>query len=298
MAPSDRARQVMTDARTDPAAAHQLACWYREGEEGLFESPELAFRWNLRAAEGGHIEAQLSTDICYDYGEGVADVDHEAAVTWFKSAAERGNRSAQFNLGYAFEYGKGTPQSYELAATWYQRAADQGLAMAMTNLGNLYIRGDGVDQDHAHANALYREAIEVDNHASALFNLGLSYIKGQGIEQSVTTAFSFWQRAADLGNAAAERRMGVAYMNEEGGYVKGIQLARKYIKASAAHGDDKSVAMLKKWNACAHCGTTPAPKVCSGCITTHYCRYCDAECQLVQWTGPADVHRAHCGGRP
>jgi len=58
MAPSDRARQVMTAARTDPAAAHRLAGWYHGGEEGLHQSLELAFRWELRAAEGGHLEAQ------------------------------------------------------------------------------------------------------------------------------------------------------------------------------------------------------------------------------------------------
>jgi len=47
MAPSERARQVLTAARTDPAAAHRLAGWYEGGEEGLHQSVELAFRQGL-----------------------------------------------------------------------------------------------------------------------------------------------------------------------------------------------------------------------------------------------------------
>ena len=166
------------------------------------------------------------------------------------------------------------------------------------NLGTLYDYGKGVEQDHARANTLYRAAIEVDeDHVTALFNLGLSYFKGTAEEQSVPMALSFFQRAADLGHAAAQRRIGVAYRHGEGDFEMNIQLARQCIKAGAAQGNDTASALLKEWNACAHCGTTPAAKVCKGCITTRYCRYCDAECQLAQWAGPADAHRAHCGGR-
>jgi hypothetical protein len=47
MAPSERARQALTAARTDPAAAHQLAGWYEGGKEGLHQAVELAFRQGL-----------------------------------------------------------------------------------------------------------------------------------------------------------------------------------------------------------------------------------------------------------
>ena len=268
MAPSERARQVMTAARTDPAAAHRLAMWYVGGEEGLFQSPGLACRWSLQAAEGGHVDAQYNTGVYCLIGVGVT-VDFEAAATWFAKAAERGNRSAQYNLGVLLAQGKGTPQNYELAAQWYQRAADQGYSSATSNLGGLYMAGHGVEQDHARANTLYREAIEVDDVTTALFNLGTSYYNGTGVAMSLSTALSFWQRAADLGHAAAHRCIGWAYRHGEGGYARNIQLARQYIKASAAQGEDKAVALLKDWNACAHCSTASAPKVCKGCITTH-----------------------------
>jgi len=298
----------MAAARTDPAAAHRLAGWYSGGEEGLHQSLELAFRWELRAAEGGHLDAQVNAACAYIEGAGVA-VDDAAGVAWLEKVAEGGDRDAQYNLGVALAVGRnGTPQNYELAAKWYQRAADRGHADAMVNLGNLYGAGDGVEQDIARANTLFREAIEAgnddtDDHddqtalLSALCNLGVSYCDGDGVEASLVTALSFWQRAADLGHAESQHRVGLAYKDGDGGYAKNIQLARKYIKASAAQGNDNAVELLQEWNACAHCGTSPGAKVCKGCITTCYCRYCDAECQLAQWTGPADVHRAHCGGR-
>jgi TPR repeat protein len=300
MAPSERAKQVMRAARTDPAAAFQLAGWYCFGEEGLHQSPELAFKWNLQAAEGGHLEAQGYVGCAYGDGEGVA-VNHAVAAPWLEKAAGRGHRISQYNLGSAFEEGtKGVEQNYELAAGWYQRAADQGHTRAMVNLGNLYDAGQGVEQDYQHANALYREAFEVgkdnDTHAlvNALSNLGINYRKGLGVEQSLATALSFWQRAADLGHARCQYRVGWAYMEGRGGYEKNAQLARQYIKASAAQGNVEAVALLKKLNACAHYGTDAAPKVCPRCMTA---RYCNAVCQRHHWTDPADPHRALCGGR-
>jgi hypothetical protein len=271
MAPSELAKQMITAARTDPAAAHRLAGLYRGGEEGLLQSSGLAFRWELRAAERGHVIAQRFVGEAYRTGVGV-EVNYAAATAWLEKAAEQGDCVAQYNLGVAFQHGKGTPQNYELAANWFQRAADQGETTAMVNLGVHFDTGHGVEQDHARANALYREAIEADGNPKALFNLGSSFFNGTGVEQNVETAHSFWQRAADVGNAWAQSRIGWAYMKGQGGYSKNIQLARRYIKVSAAQGDDKAVALLKEWNACAHCGTASAPKICSGCITTRYCR--------------------------
>jgi len=98
MAPSERARQVLAAARTDPAVACLLDRWYRGGEEGLFQSPGLAFRWDLRAAEGGHLVAQCKVGCAYDVGVGV-EVGYEVAATWLTQAVERGDRSAQYNLG-------------------------------------------------------------------------------------------------------------------------------------------------------------------------------------------------------
>ena len=54
--------------------------------------PEPAFRWALRAAEGGHMGSQYCVACVYARGdvEGVA-ADPEAAAAWFEKAAEGGH---------------------------------------------------------------------------------------------------------------------------------------------------------------------------------------------------------------
>jgi len=124
MAPSERARQVPTAARTDPAAAHRLAGWCRGGEEGLHQSLESAFRWELRAAERGHVEAQYDTACASHAGRGV-EVDYVAAAKWFGKAAEQGHRDYPFNLGVALAQGTGTrrlPQN----SSWRLRGTEGG----------------------------------------------------------------------------------------------------------------------------------------------------------------------------
>ena len=51
-----------------------------------------------------------------------------------------------------------------------------------------------------------------------------------------------------------------------GGYQKSDELARKYMKASAAQGDHRAVAHLSKMNACALCGADAAPRGCWACM--------------------------------
>jgi hypothetical protein len=87
-------------------------------------------------------------------------------------------------------------------------AVDQGDEGAMVNLGNPYDAGHGMVQDYERANALYREAIGVDNNTDALFNLGESY--SQGEESGAVTALSFWQRAADLEHPVSQWNVGLA----------------------------------------------------------------------------------------
>ena len=317
------------------SSQYNLGWAYDQETDGVEQNYELATEWYQRAANQGNASALVNLGTLYDDGNGVEqdharanklyreaiEVDDHApaalfnlglsyfkgtageisvatALSFWQRAAVQGHAGAQYRVGWAFDTGtEGVEQNYELAAKSYQRAADQGHVGAMVNLSILYDNGDGVEQDHAHANTLYREATEKDDNTTALFILGNSYYEVTGVEVSLPTALSFWQQAADLGCAEAQYLVGRAYVEGDGGYEKNTQLARQYIKASAARGNDKAVAALKELNACAHCGTAAAPKVCSGCITTRYCRYCDAECQLAQWRGPADPHRAHCGGR-
>ena len=93
MAGSNLAKQTRKDARKDAAAAHQLAQWYAEGEEGLNQDDELFFRWELEAAERGCADAQFSLGCTYTSGDAGLQVDHAIAIAWFRKAALQGRAS-------------------------------------------------------------------------------------------------------------------------------------------------------------------------------------------------------------
>ena len=82
-----------------------------------------------KAAEDGHVEAQVRLGVKYDLGEGVPEDDSEA-VKWYRKAAEQGYASAQFNLGVMYDLGEGVPEDDSEAVKWYRKAAEQGYASA------------------------------------------------------------------------------------------------------------------------------------------------------------------------
>ena len=97
---------------------------------------EEAFRYYLKAAQQGHIEAQYKLGECYYYGNGTAEDDKEA-VKWYMKAAKKGYADAQFELGECYELGLGVEENEAQAIYWYKKAASQGHEEAIEALENL-----------------------------------------------------------------------------------------------------------------------------------------------------------------
>ena len=112
-----------------------------------------------KAAEDGHVEAQVRLGVKYDLGKGVPKNDSEA-VKWYRKAAEQGHASAQFNLGVMYANGEGVPEDDQEAMRWYRKAAEQGNAPAQYNLGVKYAKGEGVPEDDRKAVKWFRLAAE------------------------------------------------------------------------------------------------------------------------------------------
>ncbi len=53
-----------------------------------------AVRWYKRAAEEGHMEAQMNLAMCYYLGKGV-EKDHEKARYWYEEVKEEGRKRAE-----------------------------------------------------------------------------------------------------------------------------------------------------------------------------------------------------------
>lgn len=108
---------------------------------GLFQSFSECISWLQKAAQYPH--AQYYLGCCYCRGRG-ADKDTKKAAKWFRRAAELGHLEAQIELGLCyvgngvasntdsfyfaecFENGVGVDQDMNKAKEWYQRAAAGG----------------------------------------------------------------------------------------------------------------------------------------------------------------------------
>jgi TPR repeat protein len=91
---------------------------------GVPQNFKEALKWHTRAAEQGHVTAQIILGGMYKYGWGVPKNATEA-VKWDTKAAEQGDAGAQFSLGDMYAKGEGVPQNYEQAYIWLSLAAAQ-----------------------------------------------------------------------------------------------------------------------------------------------------------------------------
>lgn len=201
--------------------------------EGVTQDISEAFRWILRAAEGGYHKAQFD----------VAQLDHNAgnnleAVKWYRLAAEQGNADAQFALGILHSFGQCVPKDSTEAVKWYRMAAEQGHPTAQNNLGVCYDHGDGVPEDKTEAVKWYRSAAE-NGDADAQFNIALLCYRGEGVAEDWTEAVKWCRKAAEKGHANAQFLIGVAYWDGEG-VAKDRTEAVKWFNLAAEQGHPKA----------------------------------------------------------
>ncbi|MDE6437420.1 MAG: sel1 repeat family protein, partial [Muribaculaceae bacterium] len=95
--PFDRDRALtlyMHSAESGYAPAQtNLGILYYKGSLRLVKSPEMAFEWFCRAAEGGDDAAMFNLYKCFYDGIGT-EQDKDAAAIWLKNSADRGNEQA------------------------------------------------------------------------------------------------------------------------------------------------------------------------------------------------------------
>lgn len=103
-------------------------------------SDDEAWRWLLRAAERGCVEAQRDAGASLATGEwreGKVPQDLEAAVGWYRRAAEAGHADAQYNLASMLAEGEGCERNLPAARDWLRRAIAGGYEHAGGLLAHL-----------------------------------------------------------------------------------------------------------------------------------------------------------------
>ena len=169
------------------------------------KSYDKAFIFYRMAASQGHMLAQNSLGMAYEWGQGVK-VNLQQALNWYQKAARQGYAQAQNNLGTMYDIGRAVDEDQQQALHWFRKAAQQGDATAQRNLGIMYSRGDGVKQSDKLAFEWYLKAAN-QNHASAQYYVGVSYYYGKGVSTDPQRARSWFEKAASNGNFEAKQVM-------------------------------------------------------------------------------------------
>jgi TPR repeat protein len=211
--------------------------------------PRLAFKWYLRGAKGGDIDAMTTTGIHYRYGTGVAQ-DMKEAVRWYRRAARLDCPHANNNLGICYKNGEGVRRSPRRAFEYRRRAAELGhslskvvvadwtidgfgvrrdVARGMAELlrlarsdpeaawaiGNRLLDGDGVPKQPRRGFRWLMRAAE-KGHCGALFDVGVRLHNGDGVRRDFEASVEYYRRAAELGSGRAWRNLGLCYRDGEG----------------------------------------------------------------------------------
>jgi len=145
-----------------------LAFNLKMGIFGQKKDPKEAAKWYRAAAEQGDADGQWTLGKMYADGDGI-DPDPVEAARFLGKAAEQGSPAYQSMLAYRYLTGKGVVQDYFNAAKWYRRAAEQGDAGDQEALGAMYRFGWGVPKDYVVAYKWYNLA-SAQNQTNAIHN--------------------------------------------------------------------------------------------------------------------------------
>ena len=207
---------------------------------GFKGDKKLAFKWYLKAAENGLIDAYYYVGNAYKRGEGVQQ-DSQKALKWLELAAEYQMRDAARELAEIYQDGLGNvPQNLEKAQAFYLLAkeagenversvqqlqsrlavrddfgallerAKEGNLEAQKDLAMAYVRGDEIEQNYEEAFKWYKAAAE-QGDADAQNSLYNRYAKGEGVEQNSEEAMKWLHRSADQGHELAYYNLGFEY---------------------------------------------------------------------------------------
>ncbi len=245
-------------------------------QSGFPPDKKASMEWLHKAAEQGHIKAQLR--LAHEYLEGnqrfeihcplgntkpkmvnfkdldniVVQQDKKLACEWFQRAADQGEPNAQYALGKAYEKGEGVIQDKKTACEWYQKAALGGGderawleerakkedSMAQMVLGALAAKAQAEFQD------LLKRAATGDKEAQ--LSLVDVYSSGKGVVADMKVAREWLHRAAEQGHPIAQNRLGDAYRLGNYGVTKDVLTACAWYRKAAQRGNADAKARLEE----------------------------------------------------
>ena len=128
------------DAEAQYKLAHYIADHDEIGTISGHSRSDAIRKWLLKAAENGHLAAQVELAESYGYFENgnwwIAGVnDFAEAAKWYRKAADQGDPMAQGMLGWLYATGRGVDKDLKTAVEWFRKGAAQGNAEAQFGMG-------------------------------------------------------------------------------------------------------------------------------------------------------------------
>lgn len=193
------------NADTDTASARQVdseesEIQYERSKSLLAEGRgQEALEWMVRAAEAGHVAAQL------DLAQALlVDGKNAEAAIWIQRAADAGNVDARLAYGMLLLRGSGVTKDEREALRLFTLAAEQGSTQAQFMVAVAYHNGSGVARDDRRALDLFLELARQDN-PDGQFNAAIMYLNGEGTSQSDAEAAAWLALAVQSYAPGAQR---------------------------------------------------------------------------------------------
>lgn len=195
--------------------------------------------WYTKAAEAGHIQANINLALFYNYKK----PDKKKKAYWYTKAAELGDAESQYELGGFYYDGAGVPKNIEKSLYWYTRAAQQNYVGAQSMLGNMYSHTyshwKSVPLDYKKSIYWLTEAAN-NNVVNSQIVLAEMYLKGTGTQINNRKAAKLYQKAAKLGHTHSQYKLGLMYQNGQGVIPSNID-AYAWFALAALNGDKKGL---------------------------------------------------------
>ncbi len=136
----------------DPESMCALGYLYENGQEGLAENKEEAFRLYCMAADLGEPNGIYNKGVCLGFGIGTGrERDAQGWLDNIRLAAQMGFAPAQNDYGWAWEMAKERGffpyKDDAVAFSWYMESARQGHQTGIENVVRCYEEGIGTEKN-------------------------------------------------------------------------------------------------------------------------------------------------------
>ena len=236
----------------DAEAAFKVGEYYLDGKAVLGQPAEAA-RWYRRAAEAGHLGAQVRLaqlhllglpEDAADLGAGLFEsvkpigVDYGAAMRWAKRAADAGVPDAQAIVGYILSSGPEELRDPDAALKWYRESAQGDCPQG--RLGYALMLMLRADTAAAHDELVLAAAAGVPK---AHYLLGAEAERGVGTASDDAKARYHYTIAAEAGLASAQTRLGLLLIEGRGGPADLLN-GESWLRRAALSDDIEAAALL------------------------------------------------------